>query len=61
MARNGDIEDGRRRIKCALYCNIASIVGAVFGFLALYYVGLVLIVIFQPWVHPTMNNYTVAM
>ena len=34
MARNGDAEGGKQRVKWALRCNIAAIVGAVFGYTA---------------------------
>ena len=35
MARNGDIEGGKQKAQHALYCNIASIVCAVFGYITL--------------------------
>ena len=35
MARNGDVEGGKQKAQHALYCNIASIVGAVFGYITL--------------------------
>ena len=35
MARNGDTENGRKKVQFALYCNIASIIGAVVGYITL--------------------------
>ena len=40
MARNGDVEGGKKKAQHALYCNIASIVCAVIGYIALFVVVL---------------------
>ena len=44
MARNGDAEGGKQRVKWAYRCNIAAIVGAVFGWIAAITVVIVVLI-----------------
>ena len=42
MARNGDVEGGKKIAQHALYCNIASIICAVIGYITLFVVLILL-------------------
>ena len=45
MARNGDAEGGKQGVKWAYRCNIVAIVGAVFGWIAVITVVIVVLYI----------------